>query len=270
MKYPITALLVGVLLLGCSSTDKKADVKPSPFEHNYTLYAGVLSAHVIEGLVDYGALKEARADLDAFIGQLAGLTLEGYDSLDGSEQLAFWINAYNAITLRTVIDAYPVSSINDIDGAMSREGWDVAGKTVTLENIRDDILRSEFDDVRVLFALNLASAGSPAVFAEPFHGETVDDQLDSAVYAFVNDVKRNTINPHNNTITTSEIFLWYGEDFEEEYGTDDFANLQRPERAALNFIFTYADDSVLEFVDESADWTLEYRPFDWSLNDVKR
>ncbi|UCG60319.1 MAG: DUF547 domain-containing protein [Candidatus Zixiibacteriota bacterium] len=270
MKYVITVLTVGLIFAGCGYKEKQADVSPSPFESSYETYSRVLESFVKEGLVDYRGLKDSRADLDSFIGQLAGLTMKEYDSLGGSEQLAMWINAYNAITLRIVIDAYPVASINHIEGAFDDKAWQVAGKTVTLDNIRDDIIRSEFYDVRVFFALHSASAGSPSLFRVPFRGRAIDDQLDSAAYAFVNDVDRNTINPHNNTITTSEIFRRYAEDFKDEYDTDDFDYLERPERAVLSFIFTYADDSVQEFIDETAEWTIEYRPFDWSLNDVRR
>lgn len=267
----LTALIiVGLLLVKCGPAEKETQVVPSPFEANYHAYANVLEKYTRGETVDYRALKNDRTDLDNFVGQLAGLTLEQYDSMDGGEQLAFWINAYNALTLRTVIDAYPVKSINDIEGAMDDAAWDVAGKTVTLDNIRDDILLHEFEDARALLALNWASVDGPAIMSTPFTGEAIDDQLDSVAYAFVNEVSRNTINPHKNVVTTSKIFSLYGENFAAEYDTEDFPHLSRNDRAVLNFIFTFADDSITEFIDEEAEWKVEYRPFDWALNDVKR
>ena len=270
MKNLISIIILGLILFGCGPAEKKTKVTPSPFETDYHLYAGVLEKYVMGGTVDYGALKNDRTDLDDFVGQLAGLTLEEYDSMDGSGQLALWINAYNALILRTVIDAYPVASIRDIEGALDDTRWEVAGKTMTLDIIRNDIMRYEFEDARALLALTCASVDGPLLMSTPFKGATIDDQLDSAAYAFVNDVDRNKINPHNNTVTACEIFSWYGEDFAVEYDTDDFDYLQLTDRAVLNFIFTFMDDSVTEFIDEEAEWTIEYRPFDWSLNDVKR
>lgn len=263
-------IIAGLLLAGCGPAEKKTDQPDSTFEFNYRLYADVLEKYTDYRTVDYAALKSNRTDLDNLIDQLAQLPLEEYDRMDDAEQLAFWINAYNALLLRTVVDAYPVASVKDIEGAMDDARWEITGKTIALDNIRDDILRDEYEDARILLALSCAANDGPPLFPEPFNGRDIDDQLDSAVYLFVNDVDLNTINPHEQTIITSEIFSWYGDDFSRDFATDDFDHLGQNERAVLNFIFTFVDESVTEFIDEQAEWQIEYRLFDWSLNDIKK
>ncbi|UCE24511.1 MAG: DUF547 domain-containing protein [Candidatus Zixiibacteriota bacterium] len=262
--------VIGLLLAGCGSSKDHARVEPKPFDPDYTAYVRVLNTFVQGELVDYARLKEDRSDLDQFVSELAGLSLEEYDEMDATEQMALWLNAYNGITLRSVIDAYPVASIKDIEGVWDKTRWTVAGENVTLDDIEHNILRPVYEDGRIHFAVNCASLGCPPLLAEPFLPEVLDDQLDDLVFAFVNDVSRNSINPHNNTLTTTEIFSWFGDDFRDEFETDAYPNLRPAEAAVLNFIFSYADESILEFVDESAEWTIEYMPYDWSLNDIKR
>lgn len=269
MKNLFVSILVGLLALGCGPAEKKADITPSEFEANYDLYASVLQKHVQGEAVDYAALKNDRADLDKFIGLLAGLTMEEYDSMTSGEQLALWINAYNAVLLRTIIDSYPVTSVKDIEGATDGAGWEIAGKTVTLDNIRDDIIRAGFGDARALIALSCAAVDGPVLSPVPYKGEMVDDQLDGAVHNFVNDVHRNKINPHTGTITANELFVWYATDVADQYGTDEFAHLKPSDRAVFAFILANVDESIVDFIDESAGWQIEYKPFDWSLNDVK-
>lgn len=262
--------MAGLLLAGCSSSKQDAAVKPSPFDSEYTRYATVLSSYIQGESVDYKALKENRADLDGFIGELAGLTLEEYDEMDRDEKMAMWINAYNGITLRSIIDAYPVASIKDIDGVWESKRWRVAGKKVTLSDIEHNILRPDYDDPRVHFAINRASVGCPPLLNKPFLSEILDRQLDDVAKAFVNNPDRNKINPHINVVSTTEIFKWFKEDFISRYDPVEYADLDPADGAALKFIFSYADESIFEFIDESADWTVEYIPCDWSLNDIER
>ena len=269
MKYFRTSALVIILSLSLVSCGKKADRKIT-FDHTYGSYAVVLTNHVKGELVDYASLKADRASLDGFIKEVADLSLKEFDEMDDAEHLALWLNAYNAFTLRSIIDAYPVNSVQDIEGMFDSKRWTVAGKSLTLDGILHDVLRSKFDDPRIYLAINTGSKGSPALFAEPFTPDYLDEQLDSVASAFVNNVDRNTINPHNNTISTCEIFSIFGDDFIGPYSTDEHPHLEPAEAAVLEFLFSYADESIFEFVDLEAEWSLEYRPFDWSLNDVKK
>jgi len=262
--------IAGLLLAGCTSSQKDGGVKSSSFDSEYTKYARVLSNYVQGDYIDYQGLKENRADLDGFIDELTALSMEEYDKMDRDEQKAMWINAYNGITLRSIIDAYPVTSIKDIDGVLDDKRWKVAGKRVTLNDIEHIILRPDYEDPRVFFTLNCASVGGPQLLAKPFLPGKLDRQLDEAATLFVNNPDRNKINPHINLVTTTEIFKWFPEDFAEQYESVERAHLDPADAAALNFIFAYADESIFEFVDESAEWSVEYMPYDWSLNDVKR
>lgn len=263
-------IMAGLILAGCSSSEKNARVEPGTFDQEYSTYARVLSNFVKGEYVDYLALKENRADLDAFVNELAGLTMKEYDRMDRDEQKAMWINAYNGLVLRSITDAYPVASAKEIDGAFDGKRWEVAGKKVTLGDIQNNILREDFEDPRVHFAINCGAAGCPPLANKPFLADALDEQLRESVTAFVNNPDRNKINPHINTVTTTEIFKWFPDDFKPEYDIEQFQNLEPSERATLSFIFAYADESIFEFVDESAEWSLEFMPFDWSLNDIKR
>jgi len=270
MKSIYVFVLAGLLLAGCSSSQRDAKDESGAFDSEYTRYAQVLSDYVRNEAVDYQGLKENRADLDGFINELAELTMEEYDRMDRDEQKALWINAYNAIILRSVIDAYPVASIKDIDGVFGSKRWKVAGKRVTLDDIEHNILRPDFDDPRIHFAICNGSVGSPALLGSPFLPDKLARQLDAAVEVFVNNPDRNKVNPHINVISTTEIFKLYVDDFSDQYEGVEYADLDPADAVALKFIFSFADESILEFVDESGEWTVEYIPWDWSLNDVKR
>ncbi len=270
MRYLWLLAIVALPVVGCSSADKNADMKDASQSQFYYTYGTLLGRFVTGESVDYAALQKDRRDLDKFIEQLGAVSTGAYDSLKPAEQKALWINAYNAIVLRTVIDYYPLKSIKNVTGVLDSKKWNVAGRNISLNEIEHDMLRPLFKDARIHFAINNASKGAPFLQNRPFLPSTIDAQLDEAAMAFVNEPKRNKINPHNNTITTSELFSWFGDEFIGVYGTDAYPQLEPARAAALKFIFTYADSSIFEFVDTTAQWTVEFAPYDWSLNDIKR
>ena len=262
--------MVVLPVVGCSSADTPSGAK-SPAENEfYYSYGTVLGSFVKTDGVDYAALLKDRKALDKFIDQLGKTSAETYASLEPAARMALWINAYNAFALQTILNHYPVKSIKDIKGAFDDKKWDIAGRKVSLNEIEHDILRPEFKDPRIHFALNNASKGAPPLLDRPLLPQTVSAQLNDAVIAFVNEPKLNKINPHTNTVTTNELFSWFGDEFIEMYGTEEYPQLEPARAAALNFIFTYADKSIFEFVDTTEPWTVEFFPYDWSLNDIKR
>lgn len=268
-RFMLTAVVV-LVALGCGTSEKQATFGPDQFDPNYTAYARVLAGFVTGEAVDYQTLKEQRADLDLAVNQLAALPADKYAAMSRNEQIALWINAYNALTLRSVIDRYPFESIQDLKSARDSTEWTVAGRQVTINDIAHEILRPEFKDPRLHFAVNCASVSCPPLASQPFLPATLDRQLDQAARSFVNEVTRNKINPHTLTLTTSGIFSAYGEDFVEKYGTDQFDSVSATEAAILNFVFSHVDSSVLDMINTDAIWTVEYFPYDRSLNDVGR
>ncbi len=159
LRKVIVALLL-VLVTGACETARQQH-RSVPFDPEYTHWTAVLSGFVGGEQVDYTALKADRASLDAFIDQLATISPEELGRMTRDEKMAFWVNAYNGITLRSVVDSYPVSSIKEIDGVWKKQLWLAAGRKLTLDQIEHEILRPEYKDPRVHFAVNCASIGCP-------------------------------------------------------------------------------------------------------------
>ena len=134
MKRILITLTLALVALGCGSKDDVI-VLTGEFDPSYARYEVVTMEFVKGEAVDYRGLTDDRSSLDYFIDQLANLTPEQYGALDQEERKAVWINAYNGIVLRSIIDHYPVESINDIPGVWDSTLWTVAGGQVTLDGI---------------------------------------------------------------------------------------------------------------------------------------
>ena len=157
-------------------------------------YNEILATYLSEkdgiNLFDYGAVtSEDRAKLAAYVEELQGLKPS---QMSVDEQIAYWANLYNALTLDLVLDAYPVSSIRKIHGGVFRRGpWkkkivQVAGRSLSLDDIEHGILREEWSDPRIHYSVNCASIGCPNIRAEAWEAETLDEDLDNAARAFIN------------------------------------------------------------------------------------
>lgn len=180
------------------------------------LYAELLGKYVHNGAVDYQGLKKEEGKLDRYL-----KVLEEADTkaLPRKERFAFYINAYNAWTIRLILSAYPgIKSIKDL-GTLFKSPWKkkiarIDGDVITLDNIEHDILRPRFKDPRIHFAVNCASKSCPPLRSEPYRGDVLDQQLTEMTKAFINDPERNRL--QGNTLYVSSIFKWYSEDFNED------------------------------------------------------
>ncbi|WP_407950651.1 DUF547 domain-containing protein [Parvibaculum sp.] len=229
-------------------------------------WARLLEAYLAEGeggapnRFDYGALKangEDRAALRAYIASLEAVVP---DALPRNEAFAFWVNLYNALTVEVVVDHYPVASIRDIaisPGLFSTGPWGkklatVAGRELSLDDIEHGILRPDFGDSRVHYAVNCASAGCPDLAASPYAGAELDAMLDSAARAYVNSPRGARV--EGGKLTASGIFKWYMKDFggTEEGVLAELRKYAGPDLAA-----------ALENVSGVASYD-----YDWSLNDA--
>lgn len=181
-----------------------------------SLYAGVLERYVRDGLVDYAGLKADRKGLDEYLSKM-GVVQPG--RLDRDDRLAFYINLYNAATLQLIIEKYPVQSIKDI-GSLFTTPWKIKfvlleGRMVSLDYIEHDIIRPEFKEPRVHFALNCSAMSCPILLGEPYEGDLLDTQLQLAGEMFINDGKYNYL--EGDTIYVSKIFDWFSEDFPSDF-----------------------------------------------------
>lgn len=167
--------------------------------------------------VDYrGLLSTGRGGIDAYVRQLEAAEVS---ALDRAEQMAFWINLYNALTLKVVLDHYPVASIRDIDispGLFANGPWGatlarVEGEEVSLDDIEHRILRPIWKDPRVHYAVNCASVGCPNLAGQAFTGARLETMLEAGAKAYATDPRGCSV--ANGRVTASKIYDWFQEDF---------------------------------------------------------
>ena len=205
---------------------------------------------------DYAGVTPAeRAALDAY---LAALSETPVSALSRPEQFAFWANLYNALTIRVVLDHYPVDSIRDIDissglfadGPWGAELIEVEGVPLSLDAIEHRILRPIWRDPRIHYAVNCAAVGCPDLRPEPWRAATLDADLDAAARAYVNDPRG--VRTTSDGLVISKIYDWFAEDF-----GGDAAGV----RAHLA---AHADAGLADALADSP--PIADTAYDWSLN----
>ncbi len=252
---------------------------PSPKVPAYDDYSAVLAYVDGEGLVDYAGLKAECAPLDAFVASLDALDPATYTSWSDPDKIAFWINAYNALTLRLVVDHYPIApaqpkpgfpknSIGQIPGVWDQQRFRVMGQALTLDQIEHERLRAAFKEPRIHMALVCAAVSCPKLRNEPYRGVTLDDQLNDQAKVFVSDLRKFQIDRDSGEVWASRIFEWFAEDFappaspaEERFVT------QR--KAVTAFASKYVGEADRKYL-ETADFKLAFFEYDWTLNDRPR
>ena len=229
---------------------------------NDALFTALLRDHVRGYEVDYRRIqKDAR--LDTYLAQIAATDPKSLPSRDA--QLALWINAYNAYTLKLITTVYPVESIRAIS-ALGRTGspdtgkpWDLAfanvgGQTYTLEHIEHKIIRPQFKDARIHFALVCAAVSCPKLRHEAYIADRLDEQLDDQGRWFL--THRNQLDGRRRTAQLSQLFTWFAEDF-----GGNPTNI-------LNFIADFATPDIATSLRNDPDrWKITFLDYDWSLND---
>ncbi|MDH4063128.1 MAG: DUF547 domain-containing protein [Acidobacteriota bacterium] len=266
---PALAILVlasGALTLGADQ-----------FDHRYASYAEALAAHVHHPLVDYAALRANRVAFDRAVAELDSPAARAEREWPRAERLAFWINAYNALTLRAIVDHYPIrsglftlqprNSIRQIDGVWTDLQWNVAGRRMTLDDIEHRLLRPEFKDARVHFAINCASLSCPPLSAEPYRADVLDMQMDRAARGYL--ASAPGLQVDGQTVRVSSIFDWYGEDFVAQYAPLVPGTRDPVERAIFGAVVTFGPPEAVSLA-RSGRARVAFLDYDWSLNDVAR
>ncbi|KKK47462.1 hypothetical protein LCGC14_3154940 [marine sediment metagenome] len=203
-------------------------------EFSYDDYATVLRKHVDDkGMVSYAGLKENPEELNRFVRALAVLEPKTYEGWDETAKIAFWINAYNALTLKAIINhypikaglisglAYPANSIRQIPGVWDKLQFLVMGQKMTLNQIEHETLRAKFNEPRIHTALVCAAVGCPQLRNEPFVGEKLNAQLDDQSKGFVTNPAKFRIDRDNGKVYLSSIFKWFGGDFVKSHAPQD-------------------------------------------------
>ncbi|MBE7383350.1 MAG: DUF547 domain-containing protein [Leptolyngbya sp. SIO1E4] len=276
MKNAILGLsLISVLLGSCSvgvptaqpeSATLAADAELD-MDTAYETYREVLETYVDEtGMIDYAALQQDRQALDEVNAAIAIVSDETYNSWTEAEQIAYWVNAYNSITLASIINQEPIkASIKDIPGVWRITKHPVQSDNKTLDNIEHQELRANFNEPRIHAALVCAAISCPPLRTEPFTGESLDAQLDDQVEKFLAKPDGLRIDQAEGKVYLSTIFEWFGEDWIPTYGTDEGFTGSASERAVLNFISNYVSEEEKAYL-MAGDYQVSYINYDWSLN----
>jgi hypothetical protein len=223
--------------------------------------------------VDYLALIGRSADLERIVAAFAETgprsTPERYSTVD--EELAYYINAYNALTLFGVASHWPIETVHDVHGWFRiKEGFGffwatrfrLDGRSVNLYDLENDTIRADFGDARIHAAINCASESCPALSARSYRAETLDEQLDAATISFASDAPHVVIDDDSKQIQLTPIYQWFAEDFVAdavEAGVGD---------SALDWILMFARADVADQLGRARDagYEVVYVDYDWSLN----
>jgi hypothetical protein len=184
-----------------------------------TTYDGLLQKYVANGGVKYEAWHANTADRKALAEVIKGISSQSIDGLDEDAQLAFYLNAYNAWILHTILQDYPTKGPGG-GGLFGRNKYfkaktrKVAGATTSFHLLENQIIRPKFNEPRIHFALNCASKSCPPLHKRAFTGATLDADLDALAKAFINDNPQGvTVSTSGKVVQASKIFDWYAEDF---------------------------------------------------------
>ena len=263
-----SAVLLASLLLGCQQrSPTNMDAAPAPGEaapaapaetaaptsFDHTPFDRILQSHVENGLVDYASLKaEDEADLDEYLQSLADA--KGFAGPD--DELAFWLNAYNAGVIKGILDPYPnVKSVMDIKGFFDDKRWMAAGRLRSLNEIENEIIRPRFEDPRVHFILVCSAQTCPPLPNRAMNGPTLQSQLDRAAKDAINSTKYVEVDPEAKVLRLTRIMSWYRKDFEENAGS-----LQA-------YVLKYIEDPAKSQI-RGANYTVQFMDYDWALNDA--
>jgi hypothetical protein len=253
--------------------------EPSPdLETIHVPLDRLLEAHVRDGLVYYRALQGDRAGLSRYVASLnSPAVASGHATWTGDRKKAFWLNAYNALVLQTVINhypirgtakAYPANSIRQIPGAFEKTPHAVAGRQLTLDQIETTVL-AELDDPRVYLALGRGAVGSGRLRSEAFSAKTVDSQLGQTKQQFAVTPRWSKVDALAGKVSISPILSWRSAAFIDEYADDSFdlPKRERLELAVVGFLRPHLLPAEEQFIKKNT-FQLTYEPFDWRLNDL--
>jgi len=283
----IAAITAAALLFACTTirpqtepdpaaTSPAAGVDGAAFDH--AEFDRVLAAAVDDrGRVDYAGLARDPGELPAYF---AALARTSPDSAPGrfptrEHELAYWLNAYNAVAIQMVLAAYPIESVLDVKnpralfflprlaGFFVFRRFELGGDPTSLYFLENDIVRVRYGEPRIHFALNCASASCPRLPNEAFLRERLEAQLEREARRFFAEKRNLEVDPGERTVHLSAILDWYRDDYL------DWLEREHPElpRTLLSYASLHAPADVKRQLAGARDYEVVFRPYDWSLND---
>jgi hypothetical protein len=245
----VAAVLFILSLKSCKISDYQSDSLPVSHEVWNSLVQKYASN---DGKVNYPGFIQDSVQFNSYLSILKN-NHPNQKNWTEKEQLAYWINAYNAFTVKLIVDHYPLKSIKDIKKGLPfiNSVWDIKfikieGATYDLNNIEHSILRTKFNEPRIHFAINCASISCPNLRNEAFTVDRLEEQLTEQAKLFLNDPAKNKIT--KDKIELSSIFSWFKKDFKKKGSLVDYLNKYAPVQ-----------------IDKNAD--IDYLDYDWNLNE---
>lgn len=234
---------------------------------DHSILTNLMTKYNFNGNLDYGGLiKEVK--LNEYLNLLSNVNPSILEN--DQEKMAFWINVYNAFTIKAIVDNYPIESINDLHSGgriighiFSTTVWDddfieINNKEYSLNDVEHKILRKEFKEPRIHFAIVCASISCPQLRHEAYFADKLEDQLQDQAIKFFTDKTKNKFDEKNKIAYLSKILDWFDEDFG---GKDE---------EVLMFVSKYINSKLSSKIIKDIDnWSIEYLDYDWGLNEHK-
>ena len=270
----VTSLLGAVLLAAACGAPEPEEIEgwdasdeTSVERIDHSAWQDILDGYVAAdpsgvNLVDYEGLAAGAEDTAKLAGYLEYLQELDPRDYNRAEQMAYWINLYNALTVKVVLDGYPVETIRDIhEGVVPYTGpWDdvharVAGEDLTLNHMEHGILRPIWQDRRIHYAVNCAAYGCPHLLDTVFTAANTEELLELGARDYVNNPRGVDV-VDEDFVVISSIYDWYAEDFGDT------------EESVVEHLIEYAQGDLAAFL-EGFEGAMEY-DYDWSLNRQQR
>ncbi len=247
--------IIFLLFMGCSCQGASTLGAEGSQPPSHQVWNQLLQQHVSKtGEVSYKGFIKDKAKLQKYLDTISNNPPDK-KTWSEAEQLAYWINAYNAYTVKLIIDHYPLKSIQDLHPTLKIPGvntvwhkkfFKIGGQPASLDEIEHKILRKQFDEPRIHFAINCASFSCPPLLNEAFVANKLDKQLNEMARAFINDPKRNKLT--SGRVEVSQIFNWFKGDFTKNGSLIDYLN-------------KYSSTKIKPNAE------VDYMKYDWSLNE---
>lgn len=209
-----------------------------------------LNEYVHKGLIDYESIAEDRTQLNKLVKKMADFDLSELKSKE--EKIAFWINAYNLMVIKAVVDNYPISSPLKVKGFFKTTKHPVAGFLLTLDEIEHKMLFGIERDPRFHFVLVCAAVSCPELIAKAYLPDTLEEQLEARTNYVINSEKFVRVSVKNKAVYLFKIFDWYRKDFEgKTFSMIDYLNRYRVDKIPNEY-------------------KIEFMEYDWTLNDLSK
>ena len=251
MKIERVIRLIVIMFISCIIDGSNLYV----IQSDHVIWDGLLKKYATDqGGLNYMAMLQDRDQLIKYLDHLSSNPPDP-SSASKNERLAFWINAYNAFTVDLILENYPVKSINDIgarlqipfiNSVFDKDFILIKGEKMSLNDIEHKILRKEFNEPRIHFAIVCASISCPSLKKEAYQANRLDKQLDEQAISFINNPEKNNISEDH--VVLSKIFYWFKSDFTDNGSLIDFLN-------------QYSDLHI------SQNAKVDFHKYDWSLNE---